>query len=119
MYPPPPSSSSRRARPLLVLLAVVLALVLVAGCTGRKKPPTGYGNTTKTNFPIGCVETANETGISNPTRYCKCSYKEIEATIPFEDFKQINSDLSDTPDSLPKELLKIRDKCVDEAGGSG
>ena len=119
MYPPPPSSPSRRARPRLLLLVAVLAIVLVAGCTGRKPTPTGYGNSTKTNFQLGCIETANETGVNRPTSYCKCSYREIVDTIPFEEFKEINSDLSDDPGPLPEKLLKIRDKCLDEVGESG
>ena len=41
--------------------------------------------------------------------YCKCSYTEIVKTIPYDEFKEINSELSDDPGPLPPEMLEIRD----------
>ena len=110
MFPPTSSPTPRRARRRMALLGAVLALLLLGGCTGRKPTPTDYGETTRTNFLLGCNEEADAAGVSKPDAYCKCSYSEIVKTIPYDEFKKINSDLSDDPGPLPPKMLKIRDE---------
>ena len=101
----------------MALLGAVLALLLLGGCTGRKPTPTDYGETTRTNFLLGCIEEADRTGVEADDAYCKCSYTEIVKTIPYDEFKEINSELCPTtPAPLPPKMLKIRDKCIEETG---
>jgi hypothetical protein len=108
--------SSRSARPLV---AALLALLLLGACTGRHPDPTGYGDTTKTNFSKGCLETAKQQdNISDPNAYCTCSYNKIVATVPFSKFKEINSDLSDDPAPLPEPLASIAADCVKSTNSS-
>jgi len=118
MFPPASSPTPRRARRRMALLGAVLALLLLGGCTGRKPTPTDYGETTRTNFLLGCNEEADAAGVSKPDAYCKCSYTQIVKTIPYDEFKEINSELSDDPAPLPKEMLEIRDQCIEETSGS-
>jgi hypothetical protein len=98
-------------------LAAFGALLLLGACTGSRTP-TGYGDTTRTNFMKGCLEAAKkQDNVSDPDDYCTCSYRAIVKQIPFERFKKINSDLSDDPGPLPKEMLQIRDDCLKTGTG--
>ena len=119
MFPPAPSPAPRRARRRMALVGAVLALLLLGGCTGRPPTPTDYGDTTRTNFMRGCTEEAEGVNVSNPQDYCECSYTEIVKTIPYDEFKKINSELSDDPGPLPPKMVKIRDTCIDQTSGSG
>jgi hypothetical protein len=110
----PPASSPRRRRARLGVLALS-ALFLLGACTGQSTP-TKYGDTTRTNFTKACVSSATEQHVSDPQGYCTCSYAAIVKQIPFEEFKKMNSDLSDNPDVLPPKLLKIRDDCLRSSG---
>jgi hypothetical protein len=103
----------------MALVGAVLALVLLGGCTGRPPTPTDYGETTRTNFMRGCTEEAEGVNVSNPQEYCDCSYKAIVKDIPYDEFKKINSELSDDPAPLPPEMVRIRDTCIDQTSGSG
>ena len=58
-----------------------------------------------------CNEEAAGANVPNPQKYCTCSYEAIVDTIPFDEFKEINSELSDEPGPLPKKMLDIRDEC--------
>ncbi|MBV9953429.1 MAG: hypothetical protein JO291_15855 [Acidimicrobiia bacterium] len=101
--------SPRSTRPLL---AALMALLLLGACAGHRDP-TGYGKTTERNFSKGCLETAKKQDtVSDPKQYCTCSYAKIIKQISFDDFKKFNSDLSDTPDSLPKPLQAIATTCA-------
>jgi hypothetical protein len=96
-----------------VLVAAALALVLLAGCTGRPRTPTGFGEATEKNFRQGCTQSIKDEGIDAPADYCTCVYEAIVDSIPFDEFKEINSKLSENPQQLPDRLLKIRDGCAD------
>jgi hypothetical protein len=119
MFPPASSPAPRRAHRRTALIGAVLALLLLGGCTGRPPTPTDYGDTTRKNFMLGCTEEAEGAGVSNPQDYCECSYTTIVKTIPYDDFKEINSELSDDPAALPQKMLDIRDDCIDQTSGSG
>jgi|SRR3954466_3189177 hypothetical protein len=111
--------SPRSTRPLV---AALMALLLLGACAGQRDP-TGYGDTTKKNFHAGCIDASKDPKGSNMSAakaeaYCNCNYAKIVKQIPFSEFKKINSDLSDNPGPLPKEMLKIRDDCVNEANGT-
>ena len=115
MSAPAPPPTRRRAR---YAVGVALAVLLLGACTGRPPTPTSYGDTTQRNFSRGCLAEARQkdSGISDPEQYCKCVYDKIVDTIPFDRFKEVNSDLSDEPGPLPSDLLKIRDSCVEGLG---
>jgi hypothetical protein len=121
MSSPAALPAHRRARRRLGLVGVAMAVLLLGACTGRPPTPTSYGDTTRTNFLRGCLDVAREddSGVSDPEDYCRCTYTAIRAQIPFEQFKEINSDLSDDPGSLPPKLQQIRDDCIDRTSGSG
>jgi hypothetical protein len=98
--------------PLRSLLVAAAALLLLGACTGRPPTPTGYGETTEKNFMEGCLESARDEGVTDAQGYCQCSYEAIVDDIPFDQFKEINSDLSETPDSLPDEMQAIAERCA-------
>jgi hypothetical protein len=60
----------------------------------------------------GCLESTSEDLSVTPETYCECSYREIVDTIPFEEFKEINSNLSDEPAALPAEMQAIVEECA-------
>ncbi len=94
-------------------MAVAVSLALLLGaCTGRPPTPTGYGDTTRSNFTTGCERFAAGDGISDPQSYCRCAYDAVVRDVPFDEFKDINAALSENPAVLPEELLTIRDDCV-------
>jgi hypothetical protein len=113
--------SSRSFRSFRPVVAAALALLLLGACE-RHPAPTGYGDTTQKNFHTGCVDSAkNDSHLSSSEAedYCKCSYTKIVKQIPFDEFKKINSDLSDDPGPLPDKMLTIRDDCLNQATGTG
>jgi hypothetical protein len=108
MSPRAASPLARRAR---LLVAAAVALLLLGACTGRPPTPTSYGETTEKNFKNGCEDSAEDEGVSDPVEDCDCAYKAIVDTIPFDQFKAINSDLSEDPGPLPPKMRQILDDC--------
>lgn len=102
------------------MLAVIAAVVLLGSCTGQQRTPSSYGDTTAKNFQKGCVETSTKGGVDNPSDYCKCSYDAVVKAIPFDQFKEVYSDLSDDPGPLPDQFAAIVARCAEETnGGTG
>lgn len=123
----PGSAGSRR--PLrsfamgLTLIAATLAFTV--GCTTGQRDASNYDDTEEA-FLDGCVSIATsdndatgadgsggepQTRISSPTAYCRCVFEEIRATVPFADFKKINSTLRDEGGALPSGFRDAYQSC--------
>ncbi len=122
---------SARPRPVRArAVALVLGAVFVLGaCSHQQRIPESFGDTTRKNFAEGCEEALTDKDgegealsdeIAENT--CRCIYEGIVEgqdgidAVPFEDFKEINSELSDTPGPLPEAISDHVDACkVSEA----
>lgn len=108
------------------------ATVLAAGCSGGQRDPSGYAGAEEA-FLNGCVRVAesdndaiengpsqpSQTRISSPSDYCRCVFEEMSATVPFADFKRINSTLRDEGGALPGAFREAYASCDPELEGSG
>ena len=125
-------SITRRAvsvRPLRTLATgltlIAATLVFTVGCTNGQKDASGYDGTEEA-FLEGCESIAasdndaiaadgpggeSETRIASPSSYCRCVFDEIRATVPFADFKKINSTLRDEGGALPDGFLDAYETC--------
>lgn len=87
-------------------------MLTLAGCS---RTPTTYTSSVKTNFVKGC----EQGGLSNST--CTCTYGKIEASIPFKEFKNVQSKLQQDPKPLDqinewgKKMLDLRTQCEGQA----
>jgi hypothetical protein len=83
----------------LILAASAFACAaLAAGCGGSE--PDSYGPEVQDNFVTACVDSATDTGStsaiqdeSEAQRICGCMYDELEAHVPFDQFKQADEAL--------------------------
>lgn len=108
-----------RTRPLrsfaTVFTLIAATLAFTVGCTNGQNDASNYDDTEEA-FLDGCVSIAgsdndavradgpgadSETRISSPTTYCRCVFDEIRETVPFADFKKINSTMRDEGGALP------------------
>lgn len=125
-----PSRSKRAAFSVAVALASVVAL---AGCNTPSNTPEAYDSTVETNFMNGCTatgppaktgETGESLGDGASAQYCQCAYNWYVNNVPYSDdeattsegqqpanpqfagfdFKTINSDLADDPQSMPEAI---------------
>jgi hypothetical protein len=67
----------------------------------------GYNATIEQNFMNSCTEDPQP----GPT-VCQCIYDEIEATVPFDRFVEIDAELDQNPDARPPELVDIFAQCT-------
>ena len=112
MFAPRPTSpmlASPFARAFLVVLSSLVVIALVTGCTGRPSTPDQYGDTTERNFLRGCTDEAE--GVSDIDEVCRCTYDAIVEEIPYDEFKRVNSELSDNPARLPEPFQALLDGC--------
>lgn len=127
-----PTCRERRGGSFAVAFAMAAAtLVFTVGCTNGQRDASNYDDTEEA-FLDGCVsiatsdneaigggssEDAAETRISSPTDYCGCIFDEIRKTIPFSDFKQINSKLRDEGGALPDGFRDAYESCDPSSDG--
>ena len=104
-----PAPRSRRRSALSVGLAVV-ALVL-AGCSAAQRAPTSYTVSVQRNFVRGCETAGAGDGMRAPRPFCTCVYAAMRKTIPFAEFRKVNSLLTDQGGPLPAEIQSVVDKC--------
>lgn len=116
MFPTPAALRRVRAsrRPAAFLGAVGVALaVMLAGCS---RTPTSYTGSVKSDFVKGC----EQNGLS--TSACTCTFNKIEAHIPFNDFKSVQSKLQQNPKPLDqindtgRQMLDFRNQCAQQSG---
>jgi len=93
----------------------MVVLVLVSACAVGQQVPKGYGDTTSKNFQRGCVATAGspQVAVDDPTAVCRCAYDRVRKEIPFDEFKEVFSDLQDEPAPLPANFVRIMTACVE------
>ena len=125
-------SITRRAvgvRPLRTLATgltlIAATLVFTVSCTNGQNDASGYDGTEEA-FLDGCESIAasdndaiasdgpggeSETRITSPSSYCRCVFDEIRATVPFADFKKINSELRDEGGALPNGFRSAYETC--------
>ena len=109
--------SRRRRLPSVVALAV--AVSVLAGCSGAQREPTSYTDKVQTHFIQGCQETfavdAKSTGATSvPKDFCKCVYEAISdksSGMKFDDFKSVNTDLTEKHAKLPASFDKYVKSC--------
>jgi hypothetical protein len=70
---------------------------------------SGYNAEIERNFMDSCTEDA-EPGEA----VCQCAYDQIEATVPFERFVEIDEELNANPDARPPELVDILTECTSQ-----
>lgn len=98
-----------RRRALVAVLAAGLA-----GCVGQGTP-NEYSNSVREDFVNGCVEGAGQ-GSGDPQQVCQCTYRALEADVPFDRFKDVNEDLTEDPGPLPDQFQAILDRCRNQEG---
>jgi len=121
----PPAAPDRRSagRTIVAKAFLAVAVLLIATSCARHPIPTSYGGDgsgVEKNFIKGCVTPdLGEAGAKavNSTKVCTCAYAAIKATIPFSEFKSINSKLSKNPGPLPDKMLAILTKCQKDNAG--
>lgn len=97
-----------------VVVALAMVVLLVGGCSGARKDPTKYGDTTRRNFLEGCVDQGEEAGLDGAAGVCRCAYDRIEDDVSFAQFKKDNDALEKDPGPLPERYQRIIDRCADE-----
>lgn len=110
-----------RARAVALVLG---ALVLLGACSSQQSIPDSYGDTTRRNFTEGCEQTltddagedeAYSADIARNT--CVCIYEGIVDgqddidPVPFDEFKELNEELSDNPGPLPDAIAEHARAC--------
>lgn len=125
----------RRARPrrhsTMAFLLIAAAMTFSVGCTSGQRDASDYDGTEEA-FLDGCVSIAasdnekigvegsdggSKTQISSPSTYCGCVFDEIRASVPFADFKEINSTLRDEGGALPEGFRDAYAACDPSAVG--
>ena len=98
---------------LLAFLVAILSLA-VAGCGGEE----GYSEDVEETFMAECVPAAIEAGAGalsedRAREYCKCSYDEIEAAVPFDEFAEYEEKSREHPETpLPPKAAGIARRCA-------
>ncbi len=87
--------------------------MLVGGCTGARKDPTKYGDTTRRNFIEGCVDQGRDAGLDGAAQVCRCAYSRIVDEVSFAQFKKDNDALEKDPGPLPVRYRRIIDRCAE------
>lgn len=130
----------RASRPKRAAFGAVVALsfIGIVGCSTPSNTPTAYDSTVEDNFIDGCTATAppastGETGESlgqgADEEYCQCAYNWFVNNVQYDapgegeaaqgnpayaawNFKSLNSDLADDPNSMPPEIqTALADAC--------
>jgi len=75
--------------------------------TSTTEEASGYNATIEANFMNSCTADAQPGQAA-----CQCIYDQIEATVPFDRFVEIDQQLTDDPSARPQELIDIFDQCT-------
>ncbi|HZM38025.1 MAG TPA: Hsp70 family protein [Acidimicrobiales bacterium] len=133
-HPPVPAgnvSMGGSSNRMLWIAAAVLAVVGLVGLVilfGQGDDGGGddrLNTTGPTTTPIEQAESYNATIEQNfmdsctadpepGQAVCQCAYDQIEATVPFERFVEIDEELNQNPDARPQELVDILTECTSE-----
>jgi hypothetical protein len=115
----------------MMMALTAASVAFMVGCATGQQDASGYDDTEE-DFLDGCVSVAtsdNEsigtggpggvptTRISSPSDYCGCVFDEIRSTIPFAEFKQINSELRDEGGALPEGFRVAYGSCDPSSEG--
>lgn len=115
----------------MAFLLIAAAMTFTVGCTSGQRDASDYDGTEEA-FLDGCVSIAasdnekigvegsdggSKTQISSPSTYCGCVFDEIRASVPFADFKEINSTLRDEGGALPEGFRDAYAACDPSAVG--
>ena len=106
------------ARRLAACLFVALALA-VAGCGGEDD----YSDNVEENFTEECVKSAVESGDGALTEaqadeYCQCTYDDIEANVPFEEFAEYDDRAREDENApVPPKIAAAAERCAESLGG--
>lgn len=104
---------TQRLRLSICVLAGIVASLVLAACGGEG--PTEYSADNRDAFLAACLD-ADVDGLYQQ-RLCLCAYEEVEASIPFERFREINEQLENVDTAaLPEDLLEVLASCVIEEG---
>lgn len=105
---------SRSPRSFL-LGPLVASLVLVAAGCGQQLQPTSYDETYQKNFMFGCHEQSNNDGPQASEDFCRCVYKNVKASVPFDDAKKFEEQQAKADAgkiTVPKNIQAQIDKCT-------
>jgi hypothetical protein len=102
-----------------VVVALAVAAVILGGCSGARKDPTNYGDTTRRNFVEGCVDRGEDEGLDAAAEVCRCAYTRIVEDVSFAQFKKDNDALEKDPGPLPERYQRIIDRCTDAQSEPG
>ena len=104
------------------LVAVVgLAAAVVGGILFLRDedPPTDYDARTEDDFMATCTADAEELGFTRAADFCRCTYDDIRADIPYDRFVAIDEALQADPAAVPEEIDRIRTACYVEVEAAG
>lgn len=79
----------------------------------------GYSAITEKSFVDACVESAIDEGLSKSEaqQYCGCTYKEIEAKVPFEEFTEYDAKAQKDPSAEPPpKMAAAVERCAELIG---
>ena len=85
-------------------LAVVALALAASGCGGSE--PDDYSPEVEEAFTGGCVDQAMETSNDAVPRteaeeYCSCTYDEVAANVPFEEFAEYDARVEEDENARP------------------
>jgi hypothetical protein len=100
--------------PRFRLVAGLVSVCLWATACGSEQQAE-YSDENREAFLAACTD-AGADGLYEQ-RVCRCAYDEAEATIPYEQFREINDEFAETDEAvLPQELLDVLAACIIEEG---
>ena len=104
------------------LAALTAAAITLAAAACGSSEDEGYSPQVEESFTTECVKSATAGGDGEFTEqeaqsYCKCTYDEIEATVPFDQFAEYDEKAREDENTpLPPKMNAAVEKCVDELG---
>ena len=95
------------------LLPVALAALLLVGCASSGVPEgwdeqvdeTGRGLAER-NFIDACIEANDDLSESRATPVCECILAEVQESVTYADFKQLNKNFKDNSDTVTESGLR-------------
>ena len=97
-----------------VVAAVALA---AAGCGGDES----YNDDVEESFTTECVKAASEgegaLTEAEADRYCQCTYDDIEANVPFEEFADYDDAVREDENApVPPKIEAAAERCAESLG---
>lgn len=107
------STSINKSRHAIRTVAIAVSLAVgLASCSAAARTPTSYNASVERNFVAGCEGTGKADGITNTRSFCTCAYGELRKSLPFSQFKRVNTHLTDRGGRLPSEVTALVDRCT-------